>query len=122
MASTLPARSGGCAGGCIDVSVEGHTLRFVCALVAGLVALSVYPAWAEEKPDGAAEAAEAITVEARPIASFDRIEAGKTHFGKLKWRGGLVLTSTSSQFGGWSSPSSMLRARHSPPSRMSGVG
>jgi hypothetical protein len=77
-------------------------LRFVCALIAGLVGLSVYPAWAQEKPDSAAEGAEAITVEARPIASFDRIEAGKTHFGKLKWRGGLVLTSPSSHFGGWS--------------------
>jgi hypothetical protein len=76
-------------------------LKFVSAFVAGLVALSGYSARAEEKPESG-EVPETITVEARPIASFDRVEPGKTHFGKLKWLGGLVLTSPSSHFGGWS--------------------
>jgi hypothetical protein len=76
-------------------------LKFVSAFVIGLVALGGYSARAEEKPDSG-EAPETIAVEAHPIASFDRIEPGKTHFGKLKWLGGLVLTSSSSHFGGWS--------------------
>lgn len=77
-------------------------MKFVSALVIGLVALGSYSARAEEKPNSSAEAPEVITVEAHPIASFDRTETGKTRFGKLKWRGGLVLTSSSRHFGGWS--------------------
>jgi len=76
--------------------------RIVSALVIGVVALGSSLALAEEKPASPDEAPEAITVEGRPIAAFDKIDAGKTHFGKLKWRGGLVLTSPSRHFGGWS--------------------
>jgi len=43
-----------------------------------------------------------ITVDAKPLAGFDRIARDKTKFGKLTWRGGLVLTSPSQYFGGWS--------------------
>lgn len=43
-----------------------------------------------------------ITVEARPIAGFDRLKREATRFGKLTWRGGLVLASPAKNFGGWS--------------------
>src|SRR5262245_60170266 len=43
-----------------------------------------------------------ITVEARPITSFDPAPPEETHFGKLTWRGGLVLKSAAKNFGGWS--------------------
>ena len=43
-----------------------------------------------------------ITVEARPDRGFDRLKRDETRFGKLTWRGGLVLTSPSKHFGGWS--------------------
>jgi hypothetical protein len=45
---------------------------------------------------------EPIVVEARPIAAFDKANPNKTRFGKLTWRGGLILTSPSPNFGGWS--------------------
>ena len=43
-----------------------------------------------------------IAVIATPIAAFDRIDAEKSRFGRLTWRGGLVLTSPAQNFGGWS--------------------
>lgn len=43
-----------------------------------------------------------ITVDARPLAGFDRVNKEERRFGKLTWRGGLVLTSPSGYFGGWS--------------------
>lgn len=43
-----------------------------------------------------------ITVEAKPLPGFDRVKTDERHFGKLTWRGGLVLTSPSPYFGGWS--------------------
>ncbi len=43
-----------------------------------------------------------ISVEAKPLEGFDRVDRDKTKFGKLTWRGGLVLTSPSNYFGGWS--------------------
>jgi hypothetical protein len=66
------------------------------------VALGCSPALSEDSATGTNQAIEAITVEAHPIAAFDRIDTGKARFGKLKWRGGLVLTSPSRHFGGWS--------------------
>jgi len=45
---------------------------------------------------------EQIVIEAQPIAAFDKMDPAKTRFGKLTWRGGLVLTSPSVRFGGWS--------------------
>lgn len=53
------------------------------------------------KPSAADIEAEAIEVAARPITSFSRVTSD-TRFGKLEFRGGLVLTSSSRNFGGWS--------------------
>ena len=76
--------------------------RFVSTSVIGLVVFCSSVAFADSKPTKPDQAVEAITVEAHPIAAFDKTDVGKTHFGKLRWRGGLVLTSPSRRFGGWS--------------------
>jgi hypothetical protein len=75
--------------------------RFVSAVTLGVLAFGGSLALADPKP-AADKASEPITVEARPIAAFDKADSAKIHFGKLKWRGGLVLTSPSPHFGGWS--------------------
>ena len=56
---------------------------------------------ADEKPDISSLKAAPITVEARPITSFVR-SGPERPLGKLKFLGGLVLTSPSPYFGGWS--------------------
>ncbi len=59
---------------------------------------------ADEKPDTTKLEAATVKVEAAPITSFNRFGASETtHFGKLDFRGGLVLTAPQSvNFGGWS--------------------
>lgn len=56
---------------------------------------------AQMKPDTAGMATQEIEVTARPIATFERSGQDKPN-PKLAWRGGLVLSSPSSYFGGWS--------------------
>lgn len=70
--------------------------------IAAVALLLVTPARSEPKPDPTKDVIEAVTVEARPIDSFDKSNAGKKTFGKLEFRGGLVLSSPSKNFGGWS--------------------
>ncbi|MCB1527611.1 MAG: esterase-like activity of phytase family protein [Hyphomicrobiaceae bacterium] len=55
-----------------------------------------------KKPDTSRDKAQDVTVVARPILNFDRLNASKTEFGKLEWIGGLVLSSSDNRFGGWS--------------------
>jgi hypothetical protein len=69
-------------------------------LVFALAAL--YPAVSESKPDPNGLAVEPIDVEARSISHFDKSRPDRHRFGQLEWRGGLVLSSPSSNFGGWS--------------------
>ncbi len=57
---------------------------------------------AEPKPDPTKDVIEAVTVEARAIDNFDKSDAAKKIFGKLEFRGGLVLSSAAKNFGGWS--------------------
>ena len=61
-----------------------------------------------------------ITVVATPIRSFDPSDASKTRFAALTFRGGLLLRSPDSHFGGWSglrlSASELMRARCRHPS------
>ncbi len=47
-------------------------------------------------------APESIEIEARPIPHFERGKPDTKRFGQLEYRGGLVLTSPSAGFGGWS--------------------
>lgn len=54
------------------------------------------------KPDTAGIDTHEIEVRARPIAEFARNGATPTLSPRLEWRGGLVLTSLSPHFGGWS--------------------
>lgn len=45
---------------------------------------------------------EQVEVLAQPIEAFDRQHPDRRQFGRLEWRGGLVLSSSSRSFGGWS--------------------
>jgi hypothetical protein len=90
----------------LDACIEEYGVRlaakrFVSVVALGVLAFGGSLALADPKP-AADEVSEPIAVEARPIAAFDKADSAKTHFGKLKWRGGLVLTSPSHHFGGWS--------------------
>lgn len=76
----------------------------VTALALSLLGTVAAPA--QVKPDTAGIATQAIEVRARPIAGFSRggsgtAAAAAAHV-RLEWRGGLVLTSPSPYFGGWS--------------------
>ncbi len=59
------------------------------------------PARAQMKPDTAGIPTHEIEVRATPIKSFTRSDAPAAG-GRLEWRGGLVLSSPSQHFGGWS--------------------
>lgn len=67
--------------------------------------MAVEPAAARDqsaKPDTSRSEVSEITVEARPLHGFDKLDSGRTSFGALEWIGGLVLTSGDSRFGGFS--------------------
>ncbi|MCL4767996.1 MAG: esterase-like activity of phytase family protein [Hyphomicrobiaceae bacterium] len=70
----------------------------VVTLAVALVALS--SSSAAQKP--VTDRIQPIEVVARPIAGFDRQDPDKRRFGRLEWRGGLVLSSPAASFGGWS--------------------
>ncbi len=59
-------------------------------------------ALAQLKPDTTALKVQPLEVSAAPIPSFNRSNPAQTTFGKLQWRGGMVLTSKAANFGGWS--------------------
>ncbi|MBX9591332.1 MAG: esterase-like activity of phytase family protein [Hyphomonadaceae bacterium] len=61
-----------------------------------------YVAAEEDAPSGALAAPHAIAIEARPIAHFLRSSPQTQRFGDLEFRGGLILASPASHFGGWS--------------------
>lgn len=65
----------------------------------GVAALSYSTA---EDANEAPAALEAIDINARPIDHFLRTSPRTRRFGELEFRGGLVLTSPSAHFGGWS--------------------
>lgn len=77
------------------------------AVLAGLLAgagatFSPSPARAEEKSPTPPAAIENLEVSARPIQHFERGRPETKRFGRLEFRGGLVLSSPSTNFGGWS--------------------
>ncbi len=82
-----------------------HTPRVLAATllalaIAATVAASVS---AEEKPDTRDLQPKSVAIDAKPIARFSRIGGAATRFGKLEFRGGLVLTAPEEKyFGGWS--------------------
>ena len=73
------------------------TRRAVTALIAGSVGFKASPVIARASVRSPPVD---IVIEARPIAAFDRREASRQKFGQLRFRGGLVLTSSFQQFGG----------------------
>ncbi|HKD57991.1 MAG TPA: esterase-like activity of phytase family protein [Hyphomicrobiaceae bacterium] len=75
------------------------------AVVGGLLAVVTAPflarAFAEDNAAPATRV-EHIEIDARPIAHFERDRPEAKRFGPLEFRGGLVLTSSANDFGGWS--------------------
>jgi hypothetical protein len=59
-------------------------------------------ATAQKKPDTQDLAVKPVTVTAKPISAFRRIDFSQTRFGELTFLGGLVLSSDAAVFGGWS--------------------
>lgn len=82
----------------------GLTRRKVLGgLAAGAGMAAAWRAAAQnEGSNAAAETAHPIEIAARPIAHFERSRPDAKRFGDLEFRGGLVLTSPSQDFGGWS--------------------
>jgi hypothetical protein len=77
--------------------------RVLTGLIGGAAAaLAPLQARAEDKDPPAPTSIEAIEIKARPITHFERARDDATRFGRLEFRGGLVLSSPSSSFGGWS--------------------
>lgn len=82
-------------------SLHAHRLVvsvFAVPLAAFALATAVV---AQVKPSTSGLETEAISVSARAISGFDRASS-ETRFGPLEFRGGLVLTAESKNFGGWS--------------------
>ncbi len=82
-----------------------RVLSSIClaaALVIAVLLVTPPPLQAQFKPDTADAEIEPIDVKATPLAGFEKLLPYKTRFGRLEWRGGLVLTSPSENFGGWS--------------------
>jgi hypothetical protein len=57
---------------------------------------------AEDKDPPPSTSIESIDIDARPILHFERSRPDAKRFGQLEFRGGLVLGSSSPNFGGWS--------------------
>ena len=70
-------------------------------LLVGAAAALAPVTWASAE-DPPPATIEAIEIDARPIAHFERNRPEVTQFGPLEFRGGMVLTSRSENFGGWS--------------------
>jgi hypothetical protein len=80
-----------------------RSARYLAAARLSIAMLSAaLPAHAFGKQSTATLQDGAITVEAVPITHFEKAQPARTQFGKLEWRGGLILSSPSSFFGGWS--------------------
>ena len=76
--------------------------NYLTVVVCGILFATASSAQAFGKQTTAELQDQAITVEARAIPHFEKAMPDKTRFGKLEWRGGLIVSSPSSFFGGWS--------------------
>lgn len=84
------------------VRPTGGWKRKITTLGLGLVMAAGWAVAQSPKPDITGLGTAPVDVEARAITSFDHADAARTRFGPLEFRGGLVLTSSSKNFGGWS--------------------
>lgn len=78
-----------------------RALRWIAALAA-LASAAAVVATAQMKPGVVGEETQHIDIEAEPIATFWKDSAPPVANKNLEWRGGLVLSSHSPYFGGWS--------------------
>jgi len=65
-------------------------------VLAGSIAL------ADNKPVPSGKTIADVAIQATPLVAFDKENPKAKRFGKLTWRGGLVLRSATPSFGGWS--------------------
>jgi hypothetical protein len=75
--------------------------RFALLGGLGVAALSVLAAAAAQKADIADLRPQAVEISARPF-DFERSNPARRDFGRLEWRGGLILSSANPVFGGYS--------------------
>ena len=80
----------------------GGWKRRVLALMSGLLITAGLAVAESRKPDISNLTVRPISVSAQPILHFDREDKGRMRYGRLDWLGGVVLTSDSKNFGGWS--------------------
>lgn len=83
----------------LRVSGSGKRAAFS---ICGMLVLTASFAFADTKPVPPGKMLTEIGVQATRIPAFDKENPKATRFGKLTWRGGLVLSSTTPSFGGWS--------------------
>lgn len=76
--------------------------RAVVPGVLAVIALVALGTFALAKPDASRLQVGPLEINAAAIAHFDKARPGQSRFGKLEFRGGLILTSSHSDFGGWS--------------------
>lgn len=72
-----------------------------CSFCLALVSAGLVVA-ADKKPKLKQSGPKSIDVTTRLISHFDKADPNKMRFGRLTWRGGLVLSSPSKHFGGYS--------------------
>lgn len=85
------------------VSHRGRRLRLPAAIGSTVAVVGLFAGVAfAGKPSMVDLKTGPIAVDAKPLVGFSRIDRAERRFGKLTWRGGLVLTSPSQYFGGWS--------------------
>lgn len=72
------------------------------ALAGAVACMTLASAPGGAKPKEGVGSASVVEVAAHPLSAFDKNDPARKVFGKLEWRGGLVLTSQSRAFGGWS--------------------
>lgn len=82
--------------------IASRLALIVPALGIALISATFF-AYAETKPDPRKLELAAVEIEAQPVTSFYRLNSSVTDFGKLTFRGGLILTAPNAKsFGGWS--------------------
>jgi hypothetical protein len=84
------------------LDAPGLTRRHVLGGLAGGVFAAVSGLPARAEPSEALTSVQSIDISAQPLAGFDRSRPEAKRFGRLEFRGGLVLSSPAQHFGGWS--------------------
>ena len=82
-----------------------HRALIMTASAVAASFIGIFPAGAKKKthkPDNSSVKVRSVTVSSRAIRNFHRDGGHRPIVGKLKWRGGLVLSSADNAFGGYS--------------------